>query len=186
MRGKVTVNINTARLENKLARLAVLRQQGLRDTLEMGAKRFIQLAVRNTMPMILRESPSTARQQWTDRVTTYFSQHRVTKAGYMKDSELNRLLRQKKRQLGREAGGWNAAAEKLGAKVPAWVRRHGTSEGSCDIIVRDGKASIRMRNSVPYNQEMTRRRAEYVLASVERGLDGNIRALKRKIIRSVK
>lgn len=186
MRGEVNVSINAARLEAKLAQMAILQQRGLRETLEMGAKRFIQQAVRNTMPMILSESPSAARQKWTERVTNYFREHRVTKDGYMKDSELNRLLRQKKKQLGREAGGWNAAAVKLGAKVPAWVKRHGTSEGSCIIIVRNGKASIRMKNSVPYNQEMTKRRAEYVLASVERGLDGNLKALKRKIIRSVK
>ncbi len=182
-----SVTINATALERKLARLAILSRKDMPELLTEGARRFAQNAVRNTPPMILSSTPAAARREWTQRVTLYFESHRVGKKGYRKDSELRRLLAAKKRQLGREAAGWNAAAQDLKAtRIPAWVARHGESEGYCNIVRKGDRFTIIMINRVPYNEEMTRRRAEFALQRTERGYDGAIKALKRKLIRSLR
>ncbi len=182
-----SVTVNATALERKLARLALLSKKDLPDLLKEGARRFAQNAVRNTPPMILSSSPAAARREWTKKVTLYFETHRVTKAGYRKDAELRRLLAAKKKQLGREAAGWNAAAQDLKAtRIPSWVARHGEGEGYCNIVQRGDRCTIVMINRVPYNEDMTRRRAEFALERTERGYDGALKAYKRKLIRSLR
>ena len=44
---------------------------------------------------------------------------------------------------------------------------------------------ITVTNSVPYGEELLRIRSNYVLQTVNRGMDGTLRAMKRKLIRSV-
>ena len=180
-----TVTINSASLERKLAKFAILGQKTLDEALTEGARRFTTQAVRNTMPMVLSKNPSQVKAEWTTRVTHHFETHRITKKGYQSDASLRRMLAKKKKSLGREAAGWNAAAVELKAnRIPAWVKRHGTGEGSCRITRRKDRITIIITNSVPYNEAMTMRRAAFVLSKVERGFAGNLRALKRKLIRS--
>lgn len=182
-----TVTIRAEGLERKLARFALLSRKDLSEAVEEGARRFISAAVRNTMPMILSQSPAAARREWQGRITHYFETHRVTRKGYRKEDKLRRLLSHKKKALGREAAGWNAAANRLKAsRMPAWVKRHGESEGRC-LIRRSGThLVISVTNSVPYNEEMTRRRAQFALSKTEAGLDGNLRVLKRRLLRSLR
>ena len=180
-----TVTINSASLDRKLAKFAILGQKTLDEALTEGARRFTTQAVRNTMPMVLSKNPSQVKAEWTTRVTHHFETHRITRKGYRKDAALRRLLAKKKKSLGREAAGWNAAAVELKAnRIPAWVKRHGTGEGSCRITRKKDRITIIITNSVPYNEAMTMRRAAFVLDKVERGFAGNLRALKRKLIRS--
>lgn len=180
-----TVSINSSSLDRKLAKFAILGQKALEDALVEGAKRFTTQAVRNTMPMILSKNPSAVKREWTNRITHYFETHRITKKGYRKDAVLRRLLAHRKQALGREAAGWNAAASKLKAtRIPAWVKRHGIAEGACRITRKKDRMTIIITNSVPYNEAMTMRRAAYVLDKAERGFAGNLRALKRKLIRT--
>lgn len=184
MSAKVT--INSSSLDKKLAKMAILGQKGMEDAVRDGAKRFISNAIRNTLPMILTSSPGTAKAEWTNRVTQHFTTHRLTKKGWRKDAELRKLLAAKKKKLGREASGWNAAAQELKAtRVPAWVKRHGGAEGRCVIRLRGNFITISVTNSVPYNEEMTMRRALYALHKTERGFEGNLRALKRKLFRDL-
>lgn len=120
------VIINSSSLDKKLAKMAILGKKGVEEATRDGAKRFISNAARNTMPMILSSSPSTAKAQWINRVTQHYNTHRITKQGWRKDAELRKLLADKKKKLGREASGWNAAAQELKAtRIPAWVKRHG-------------------------------------------------------------
>ena len=180
-----TVTINSASLDRKLAKFAILGQKTLDEALTEGARRFTTQSVRNTMPMVLSKNPSQVKAEWTTRVTHHFETHRITKKGYQSDASLRRMLAKKKKSLGREAAGWNAAAIELKAnRIPAWVKRHGTGEGSCRITRRKDRITIIITNSVPYNEVMTMRRAAFVLDKVERGFAGNLRALKRKLIRS--
>ncbi|MBR2145252.1 MAG: hypothetical protein IJ956_06910 [Akkermansia sp.] len=180
-----TVTINSASLDRKLAKFAILGQKTLDEALTEGARRFTTQSVRNTMPMVLSKNPSQVKAEWTTRVTHHFETHRITKKGYQSDASLRRMLAKKKKSLGREAAGWNAAAVELKAnRIPAWVKRHGTGEGSCRSTRKKDRITIIITNSVPYNEAMTMRRAAYVLDKVERGFAGNLRALKRKLIRS--
>ena len=180
------VIINSSSLDKKLAKMAILGQKGVEEATRDGAKRFISNAVRNTMPMILTTSPGTAKANWINRVTHHYNTHRITKKGWRKDAELKKLLASKKKKLGREASGWNAAAQELKAtRIPAWVKRPGGAEGRCVIRHRGNFITITVTNSVPYNEDMTMRRALFALHKTERGFEGNLRALKRKIIREV-
>ncbi len=181
------VIINATVLQRKLARLSVLSNKDMPELVREGARRFTQNAVRNTPPMILSSTPASAKKAWTDRVTSNFETYRIGPDGYRSDTAVRKLLAAKKHQLGREAAGWNAAATDLKAsRIPSWVARHGESEGICDIIRRGDRFSITVVNRVPYNEYMTRERAKYALARTERGFDGAIRALTRKLIRSLR
>lgn len=184
MSAKVT--INSMSLDRKLAAMAILSQRSLQDSVRDGAKRFIKQAVRNTPPMILSKSPSQAKREWEQKRTHHYETRRLTRKGYRKYSEVKKILCEKKKRLGREAAGWNAAAVALNATAPAWVKRHGTSEGRYNETNTKGKILIRVTNSVPYNEGMTMKRAYYALRRVERGFNGNLRMMKRKLIRSIK
>lgn len=178
--------VDTQELQRKLAKLAILSQRGIAECVQDGAKRFITKAVKNTMPMILRESPGTTKKNWAAKISQYLETHRKTPKGYRRRADVQRHLTYKLKQLGREASGWNAAAQALKVGVPAWVKRHGCSEGAFHQETRKDSARITVTNSVPYNEDMTQRRAEYALQVVNRGLDGNLRAIKRKLLRSFK
>lgn len=185
MSAKVTVN--SANLDRKLAKFAVLGNKGIEEAVREGARRFVGNAIRNTMPMMLTKSPASAKAEWTSRLTQNFTTHRVTKKGWLNDAELRKLLAAKKRRLGREAAGWMAAAQELKApRVPAWVKRHGSTEGRCCIRHKGSFISISVTNSVPYNEEMTLRRAAFALNKTERGFDANLRSLKTKLLRSAR
>lgn len=180
------VTINDAELQRKIGQLAILSGKGIDDAVRQVASRFVKAAVRNTPPMILRISPGQAKREWTARVTANYTKMPVVNGKRLSPSEMKRVLAQKKKQLGREAAGWNAAAAQLKTKVPAWVKRH-SGEGSCIIRQgRHGKVEISISNSVPYGQDILRIRSRFVLQSVKQVLDGTLRALKRKLIRSVR
>lgn len=53
-------------------------------------------------------------------------------------------------KVGFLAAGWNAAAAKLGTRLPAWITRHGTRFGSIEITLNDRGMFIRIANAVPY------------------------------------
>lgn len=178
-----SVTVNTSGINRRLAQLALLGRKGIAEAVKDGAKRFATAAVKNTQPMSLETTPATAKAEWQGRVTHYFETHRLTKKGYRKYAEVRRLLASKKKQLGRQASGWNAAVSVLGVKVPAWVKRHGSGESSCQVHTQGERIRIILTNKVPYNETMTRIRAQFALRRVERGLDANLRVLKRKFLR---
>ncbi len=74
------------------------------------------------------------------------------------------------------AAGWNAAAAKLGVNLPAWIKRHGTGEGSIEIVISNRGIHITMRNAVKFadNVEGYNRRIQaavnYQTAATERRL----------------
>ena len=180
----VHVTINDTELQRKLAKFAILSQKGLDEATRAVASRFTKAAVGNTPPMILRQSASQAKAEWTAKLMANYEKKRFVRGAWVSKAEMKKLLAAKKKQLGREAAGWKAAAEQLNAKIPAWVRRH-SGEGSCIIRTSGARVTITVTNSVPYGDELLRIRSNYVLQTVNRGMDGTLRAMKRKLIRSV-
>lgn len=63
---------------------------------------------------------------------------------------LDGVRRELYKRVGLLDAGWNAAAEKLGVRVPAWVKRHGNSHGSIEVIVTATGVRIVMRNAVKF------------------------------------
>lgn len=61
---------------------------------------------------------------------------------------LSAYIRQIKTHVGRSKGGWVAAAQGLGLKLPAWITRHGTAGGSfTDQTKGTDKPKITIRNN---------------------------------------
>jgi hypothetical protein len=68
--------------------------------------------------------------------------------------KVRRIYRAKVKNVGWLAGGWNAAATRLGAKVPAWVRRHGSAPGQVRIDFGRQVLRIQLANAVPYGRRI--------------------------------
>jgi len=53
-------------------------------------------------------------------------------------------------RVGKLAGGWNAGAAKLGARVPAWVSRQGAGRGAMSVLDSIRQFRITLINAVKY------------------------------------
>lgn len=53
-------------------------------------------------------------------------------------------------RVGLLAGGWNKAAQELGTRLPAWVRRHGTGRGDIELQLTGTRLRILVTNDVSY------------------------------------
>lgn len=179
------VKVNDAEINRKIAQWAILCNKDMAQATRDVATRFTKAAVRNTPPMIAKSSPAQVKRAWLDRLEANYEK-RYYKGKWLSKAEMRQVIKAKTKQLGRMAAGWNAAARELKASVPAWVKRHSAGEGGMSVQKGADSYSITVSNRVPYGTPLLRRRAEYALASVKRGLDGSLRALKRKLIRSMR
>ena len=76
---------------------------------------------------------------------------RNLKAPYPVDaSALRALKRQLLARVGELAAGWNAGADKLGVKLPAWVARHGSKRSAAAVINTYTRIRIILTNAVKY------------------------------------
>jgi hypothetical protein len=78
---------------------------------------------------------------------------------------LKAYIERKTAMVGFLAAGWNAAARKLGARMPAWIARHGTRFGSVVMTLGVHGIGIKIANAVPYvgNVGGMRRRVQWAL-----------------------
>ena len=65
-------------------------------------------------------------------------------------SALRGLKRDLLKRVGELAAGWNAGAQKLGVKLPAWVARHGSKRSSAAVINTFRVFRIILTNAVKY------------------------------------
>ncbi len=54
------------------------------------------------------------------------------------------------KRVGELAAGWNAGAQKLGVKLPAWVARHGTKRSAAAVINTFTRFRIILTSVVKY------------------------------------
>ncbi len=89
------------------------------------------------------------------------------------------------RKMGLLMAGWNASAEKLGAKLPAWVTRHGSGGGRCAVTTRNGNVHIRMENIVGFIGRVggLKRRVQWALDAQAGALERAADAIMRKAAR---
>ncbi|PTY03338.1 hypothetical protein DB346_05510 [Verrucomicrobia bacterium LW23] len=78
---------------------------------------------------------------------------------------LKKYIKIEQARVGKLASGWNAAAEKLGVNLPAWVTRHGAGRGSIVLELREPSLTIRITNAVRYAQHISdlQRRIQWAL-----------------------
>lgn len=85
------------------------------------------------------------KSKWQNgRIRSNGEQLAVNRADY------NAMVRTLKALVGFLAAGWNAAADKLGVKLPAWVKRHGSKFGEHRITETPTKVSIELSNVVGF------------------------------------
>ncbi len=68
----------------------------------------------------------------------------------MDASALRALKRDLLKRVGELAAGWNAGAQKLGVKLPAWVARHGSKRSSAAVLNTFRVFRIILTNAVKY------------------------------------
>ena len=114
-------------------------------------------------------------------------------AYYVDQRKLQASIRARKKSVGKLCAGWNAAAQKLGVKLPQWIARHGTKHGSCVPVIRRGGYSVRMTNTVPFASKLSLQKIADHAMKVRQGklerrlphvIAGAIRRAKREALRA--
>jgi hypothetical protein len=65
-------------------------------------------------------------------------------------TEYNALKKTLLARVGWLASGWNAAARKLGVRLPAWIDRHGTGTGAILVTSDDRRFRLEISNAVKF------------------------------------
>jgi hypothetical protein len=108
-----------------------------------------------------------------------FSRQRI----FVSAKKVRRLARAEKKKVGWLAGGFNRAATRLGATVPAWVRRHGSaSPGAVTVDLTGDVLRVVIENSVPYARRVggMERRIAFALRKRADTMERQIPYLLRK------
>lgn len=97
---------------------------------------------------------------WAERTQRRFAAKRKVisrgqkAAFYVSNPKLIKAIAARKKNVGKLAAGWAAAAEKLSVKLPAWIKRHGTARGAVLIRIGSMSYSVRIQNDVPYGDAL--------------------------------
>jgi hypothetical protein len=85
------------------------------------------------------------------------------------DSELKKYIKINQARVGLLASGFNAAARRLGVKLPAWITRHGTAAGAVSVSSKFLSHSITIANNARHGRGADLpRRIRWVLGSKKR------------------
>ncbi|MDR3406384.1 MAG: hypothetical protein P4L99_28120 [Chthoniobacter sp.] len=84
--------------------------------------------------------------------------------------------RQTKKRVGMLSSGWNASAEKLGYRPPAWIRRHGTSRGQVSIVIGRERFQVSVANDVKFVNHV-----KGMERQIQTALDWQARNMDRRI-----
>ena len=86
------------------------------------------------------------------------------------------FIKKELENVGILASGWNAAAKKLGAKVPDWVARHGTGRGQVRLRFSVTECRITITNAVKFAGSV-----KGLVSRVQRALDKRTGAMNRQL-----
>jgi len=84
------------------------------------------------------------------RKTRDIGRHKNYDRGVVPAAEKKAYIAKVLKKVGLLAAGWNASAIKLGAKLPAWIKRHGHGNGQCLVEENARGIRIRMENMVGF------------------------------------
>lgn len=96
----------------------------------------------------------------------------------LNEGTIRKQIRAKQRRVGKAKGGWAAAADALGVKLPGWIKRHGSPGQVQNRLDNIFNPSITMANLVGYIQGTG---AE--LQIVNRALRNRVKVMKLKLER---
>jgi len=94
----------------------------------------------------------------------------------------NRTLGLLQKRVGWLAAGLNAAADRLGFHLPAWIRRHGQRFGAIEVIATAHSIRIKIVQNVPYadNVRGYARRWDFALLKEIHALESQAKAIHEK------
>lgn len=84
--------------------------------------------------------------------------------------------RRMKMNVGLLAGGWNAAAQKLGYKPPAWLRRQGSSRGQVQLTLGNERFQVSVVNDVKFASHV-----KGLERQIQTALDLQAEAMERRV-----
>ncbi len=79
---------------------------------------------------------------------------RNSKKLFIEQSAFNRVVADLQKRVGWLAAGLNAAAAKLGVRLPAWITRHGEKFGRIEVRATDAGILVRITQNVPYTDDV--------------------------------
>lgn len=98
--------------------------------------------------------------------------------------QLEAYIKKKIKNVGLMASGWNDAAKKIGARIPAWVKRHGGKNSSAQVKITKVGKEIRMQSRTGIDSARIADRARYAIKyrinAMKRRLPYLIRAAAKK------
>lgn len=102
---------------------------------------------------------------------------------WLSQQTFDKVAKQFMDRVGWLAAGLNAAAEKLGRPLPAWIRRHGSRHGKIDVKVSASGIRITVIQNVPYADGVAgyQRRWDFALAKEIRTLHQQAKIVMEKL-----
>ena len=109
----------------------------------------VMIAVRAAKNVTLQD-PRAIHQRLRDLRTGRINPRNLKHPYPVDVSALRSLQRELLARVGELAAGWNAGAAKLGAKLPAWVSRHGSGRSAISVVDSIRLFRITLTNAVKY------------------------------------
>jgi hypothetical protein len=201
---KLEFKADTAGFERAVKRLAELQRKEAAAVLKTAAKGFIRTTMDWTPPGSPGRSGSKARKAGeqaaksdlaklflpTRKPVAATSMQAIHEAARDRRGRVRRVRektlvaaadyrRYQKLVMGRVgwlASGWNAAAVKLGVRVPAWIARHGSSAGQVAVKLEGWSPSVEIINRVKYGGEV-----KDLKSRIARALESQRKSMERQI-----
>jgi hypothetical protein len=140
--------------------IATITPPGSQGATGMDAKKQGEAAIINDLAKIMKavrskrnaqlQSAQEIHKRFRDNRTGRVNPRNLQKPYPVSNTDYNALKKTLLLRVGWLASGWNAAAQKLGVKLPTWISRHGTSAGVI-LVTSDGRRfRIEISNAVKY------------------------------------
>lgn len=116
------------------------------------------------------------------RKTRDIGRHKNWDRGVVQAAEKKAYIKKVLARVGLLAAGWNASAIKLGARFPAWIKRHGHANGQCLVEENARGIRIRMENAVGFATKVRglERRIKWAINAQANALDRAADNIMRK------
>lgn len=126
----------------------------------------------------LLEVYARARAPSTGRVNPRNRKERLL----VEQREFQRALKEIQKRVGWLAAALNAAAAKLGFRLPSWISRHGSKYGSIEVLSGSSGIKIRIIQNVPFadNVQGYSRKWNFALEKETKALANQVKAIVQK------
>jgi len=116
------------------------------------------------------------------RKTRDIGRHKNWDRGVVQAADKKAYIKKVLARVGLLAAGWNASAIKLGARFPAWIKRHGHANGQCMVEENARGIRIRMENAVGFATKVRglERRIKWAINAQANALDRAADNIMRK------